>query len=223
MLPAQDHKRIGEGDTGPNTGGMGAYAPVSIATDAVIEIARQRVFEPVLRAMRDDDRTFRGLLYAGLILTAEGPAVIEFNARFGDPETQALLPLLDSPLLDPLLEVARGGSLAGATLQWKPAAALTTVLASPGYPDASNKGLPIRIPADLEADGDVIVFHAGSRRDDSRMLTDGGRVLAVTAMAPTLRQAAERSRTAAAAIEFDGRQFRRDIGWRELERHAGTA
>jgi phosphoribosylamine--glycine ligase len=223
MLPAQDHKRIGEGDTGPNTGGMGAYAPVSIATDAVIEIARRRVFEPVLRAMRDDDRTFRGLLYAGLILTAEGPAVIEFNARFGDPETQALLPLLDSPLLDPLLEVARGGSLAGATLQWKPAVALTTVLASAGYPESSQRGVPIHVPENIEADGDVIVFHAGSRRDDSRMLTDGGRVLAVTAMAPTLRQAAERSRTAAAAIEFDGRQFRRDIGWRELARHAGTA
>jgi phosphoribosylamine--glycine ligase len=157
------------------------------------------------------------------MLTPDGPAVIEFNARFGDPETQALLPLLDSPLLDPLLEVARGGSLAGATLQWKPVAALTTVLASPGYPDASHTGLPIRIPADIEADGDVIVFHAGSRRDDSRILTDGGRVLAVTAIAPTLRQAAERSRTAAAAIEFDGCQFRRDIGWRELARHAGTA
>jgi phosphoribosylamine--glycine ligase len=223
MLPAQDHKRIGEGDTGPNTGGMGAYAPVSIATAGVIDAARRRVFEPVLAAMRDDGREFRGLLYAGLILTAEGPAVIEFNARFGDPETQALLPLLDSPLLDPMLEVARGGSLTGASLAWKDAAALTTVLASAGYPESSQKGVPIDVPQDLEAGGDVIVFHAGSRRDDGRILTDGGRVLAVTALGPTLREAAERSRNAAARIEFDGRQFRRDIGWRELERHAGAA
>jgi phosphoribosylamine--glycine ligase len=223
MLPAQDHKRIGERDTGPNTGGMGAYAPVSIATADVIDAARRTVFEPVLAAMRDDGREFRGLLYAGLILTAEGPAVIEFNARFGDPETQALLPLLASPLLDPLLEVACGGSLAGASLVWKDAAALTTVLASAGYPGSSQKGVPIHVPEDIEADGDVMVFHAGSRRDDSRILTDGGRVLAVTGVAPTLREAAERSRTAAARIEFDGRQFRRDIGWRELERHAGAA
>lgn len=223
MLPAQDHKRIGEGDTGPNTGGMGAYAPVSIATSAVIEAARRRVFEPVLGAMRDQGCPFRGLLYAGLMLTADGPAVIEFNARFGDPETQALLPLLASPLLDPLLEVARGGSLRGASLQWKPAAALTTVLASAGYPQSSQKGVPIEVPAGLEDGHSVFVFHAGSRIDDGRVVTDGGRVLAVTALAPTLAEAARRSRAAAEAIRFDGRQYRRDIGWRELERNAGAA
>jgi len=222
MTPAQDHKRIGEGDTGPNTGGMGAYLPVSIATDDVIASARNRIFLPVLEAMREDGRPFRGLLYAGLMVTQAGPAVIEFNARFGDPETQALLPLLASPLLDPLLEVARGGSLAGASLDWKPAAALTTVLASAGYPQSSAKGVPVHIPADLERDG-VIVFHAGSRFDDGNVVTDGGRVLAATAVAPTLEEAARRSRDAAAAIVFDGRQYRRDIGWRELERRARTA
>jgi phosphoribosylamine--glycine ligase len=223
MLPAQDHKRIGEGDTGPNTGGMGAYAPVSIATDAVVEAARERVFGPVLEAMRDEGCAFRGLLYAGLMLTAGGPAVIEFNARFGDPETQALLPLLASPLLDPLLEVARGGSLRGADLEWKPEAGLTTVLASAGYPQSSQKGVPIQVPPDLSDDDSVFVFHAGSRMDGDRIVTDGGRVLAVTAIAPTLAEAATRSRAAAAAIQFDGRQFRRDIGWRELERNAGAA
>lgn len=223
MQPAQDHKRIGEGDTGPNTGGMGAYSPVSIATDDVIGAARERVFDPVLDALREDGRPFRGLLYAGLILTDAGPAVIEFNARFGDPETQALLPLLDSPLFDPLLEVARGGSLAGAALNWKPASALTTVLASGGYPESSTKGVPIHIPAELAEREDLLVFHAGSRIEDGTVLTDGGRVLAVTAVAPTMREAADRSREAAASIEFDGRQFRRDIGWRELERRAGAS
>ncbi len=218
MLPAQDHKRIGEGDVGPNTGGMGAYAPVSVASDELLDRIRWTIIEPTLTALRSDARPFRGLLYAGLILTADGPHVIEFNARFGDPETQALLPLLSSSLLEPMLTIARGGSLGGATLEWKHAAALTTVLASAGYPESSTKGVPITVPPGLEDAGDVFVFHAGTRVEDGRLLTDGGRVLAVTALAPTLAGAAARSREAAATILFDGRQFRRDIGWRELAR-----
>jgi phosphoribosylamine--glycine ligase len=218
MLPAQDHKRIGEGDTGPNTGGMGAYAPVSIASDTLLGRIRSQIIEPTLAALRHDARPFRGLLYGGLILTEDGPHVIEFNARFGDPETQAILPLLDASLLEPMLVIARGGSLGAGHLDWKPAAALTTVLASAGYPASSTKGVPIDVPASLEEDGDIFVYHAGTRMEDGRLLTDGGRVLAVTALAPTLAEAAERSRAAASSIRFDGRQFRRDIGWRELAR-----
>jgi phosphoribosylamine--glycine ligase len=222
LMPAtQDHKRLGEGDTGPNTGGMGAYTPVSIADAALMERVERTIFQPTLAALRADGRTFRGLLYAGLMLTDGGAQVIEFNARFGDPETQALLPLLRSPLLEPLLAIARGGSLAGHHLDWRDGAALTTVLASRGYPESSQKGIDITIPDDLE-DDDCIVFHAGTRRVDGRLVTDGGRVLAVTGIGPSLAVAARRSREAADAIAFDGKQFRRDIGWRELARMAGT-
>jgi len=223
MLPAQDHKRIGEGDTGPNTGGMGAYAPVSIATPQLVERAGREIFEPVLSALREGGSPFRGLLYAGLMLTAAGLEVIEFNARFGDPETQALLPLLDGSLLDPFVEIARGGSITGGALAWKDAAALTTVLASAGYPERSTRGVPIRIPSSLESIPGVHVFHAGTRMEGGVCVTDGGRVLAVTAVAPSIEEAAALSRQAAESIEFEGKQFRRDVGWREMRRHAGTA
>jgi phosphoribosylamine---glycine ligase len=222
MRPAQDHKRIGEGDTGPNTGGMGAYAPVSIAPPQLVEQADREIFGPVLAALREQGSPFRGLLYAGLMLTADGLSVIEFNSRFGDPETQVLLPLLDSSLLDPFLEIARGGSIRGGTLDWKDAAALTTVLASAGYPERSTKGVPIRIPASLDSMPGVHVFHAGTRLDGNVCVTAGGRVLAVTGVAPSIEEAAKLSVRAAESIEFEGKQFRRDIGWREMHRHAGT-
>jgi phosphoribosylamine--glycine ligase len=224
MLPAQDHKRIGEGETGPNTGGMGAYAPVSLATPALMERVRTEILEPTVAAMADEGRSFRGLLYAGLMLTETGPRVVEFNCRFGDPETQVVLPLLRSSLLEPVREIARGGSIDGLTLDWSDGAAATTVLASEGYPGDYRAGAPIDIPPDLEApDGDVIVFHAGTKRDaDGRLVTSGGRVLAVTALAPTVARAAEQSRAAAERIHFDGRTFRRDIGWREVRRAEGA-
>jgi phosphoribosylamine--glycine ligase len=221
LLPSQDHKRIGEGDTGPNTGGMGAYAPVSLTDEALLERIRQEVLLPTLAALRDDGHPFRGLLYAGLMLTAEGPKVVEFNARFGDPETQAVLPLLRSPLLEPLLAVARGDSLAGAALEWRPDAALTTVLAAGGYPGPYLRGQEITIPDWIAADEHLVVFHAGTARQGEKLVTAGGRVLAVTGVGPTIERAAERSRAAAAAIEFEGKQFRRDIGWREIEREGG--
>lgn len=220
MLPAQDHKRIGEGDTGPNTGGMGAYAPVGLADDALMERITREVLLPTVAALREDRRPFRGLLYAGLMLTAEGPKVVEFNARFGDPETEAVLPLLESSLLEPLLAIARGESIAGMRLRWRPGAALTTVLAAAGYPGPVEKGKEIRIPAWVREAEDVLVFHAGTKIEDGRAVTNGGRVLAVTAVAPTIAAAATRSREAAAAIEFEGKQFRRDIGWREVARDA---
>jgi phosphoribosylamine--glycine ligase len=218
LLPAQDHKRVGEGDSGPNTGGMGACAPISIADDALLERVRREIVLPTLAALRDDGNPFRGLLYAGLMLTSEGPRVIEFNARFGDPETQAVLPLLASSLLDPLLAIARGESIAGTQLRWHAGAALTTVLAVAGYPGTYSKGEIITIPPEVAAAGDVMVYHAGTALRDGQLVTAGGRVLAVTGVAPHLHAAAERSRWAAAAIEFRGKQFRNDIGWRELAR-----
>jgi phosphoribosylamine---glycine ligase len=218
MLPAQDHKRIGEGETGPNTGGMGAYAPVSIATPELLARVQSEILEPTVAALAEEGRSFRGLLYAGLMLTESGPRVVEFNCRFGDPETQVVLPLLTSSLLEPLREIARGGSIAGLTLDWSRAAAVTTVLASEGYPGEYRTGLPIDLPAELESD-DVLVFHAGTRRgDDGRLVTAGGRVLAVTGLAPTVAEAAAKSRAAAERIHYEGRYFRGDIARREVER-----
>ncbi|HEY0025223.1 MAG TPA: phosphoribosylamine--glycine ligase [Longimicrobium sp.] len=219
MVPAQDHKRVGEGETGPNTGGMGAYAPVSLATPELMERVEREILRPTVAAMAAEGCPFRGLLYAGLMLTPDGPKVVEFNCRFGDPETQVVLPLLRSSLLEPILEIARGGSLAGVRLGWSPQAAAATVLASGGYPGDYPSGVAIHLPAELQDSDDVIVFHAGTRRaDDGALVTAGGRVLAVTALAPTVAAAAERSRAAAESIQFEGRHFRRDIGWREIER-----
>ena len=219
MVPAQDHKRVGEGETGPNTGGMGAYAPVSLATPGLIEQITAEILLPTVAAMAKEHRPFRGLLYAGLMLTDEGPKVVEFNARFGDPETQVVLPLLASSLLEPMLAIARGESIAGMMLEWAPGAAATTVVASGGYPGSYPTDLPIDLPADLDGDRDVIVFHAGTRRgDDGRLLTSGGRVLSVTALAPTVAEAAAKSRAAAERVRFEGAYLRRDIGWREAAR-----
>ncbi|MGI9180134.1 MAG: phosphoribosylamine--glycine ligase [Longimicrobiaceae bacterium] len=218
MLPAQDHKRIGEGETGPNTGGMGAYAPVSIATPALLDRVTQEILQPTVAALAEEDRPFRGLLYAGLMLTEQGPRVVEFNCRFGDPETQVVLPLLASSLLEPMFAIARGESLAGMELRWRAGAAVTTVLASGGYPGDYTAGLPIEIPAEVEAADDLLLFHAGTALKDGRLVSSGGRVLAVTALAPTVAQAAERSRWGAEQIRFGGRHFRRDIGWREIGR-----
>jgi len=217
LTPAQDHKRIGEGDTGPNTGGMGAYAPVSIATPELIEEARERIFLPTLRALEAEESPFRGLLYAGLMKTDEGLKVVEFNARFGDPETQVVLPLLESPLVD-LLTASATGSVAGLEPTWRDAAAVTTVVASGGYPGSYAKGKTIDL-SDVPEGEDVFVYHAGTAHNaDGDLVTAGGRVLAVTAVAPTFAEAADRSRDAAAAVRFEGAQHRRDIGWRERER-----
>ena len=217
LLPAaQDHKRVGEGDSGPNTGGMGAYAPVSIATETVIEEARTEVIAPTLAALARDGAPFRGLLYAGLMRTSNGLRVVEFNCRFGDPETQVVLPLMKSSLLDLMMTVAEGGSLAGRTVIAEERAAVTTVVASGGYPASYQTGKQLTVPDDLG--DDVIVFHAGTRRSDDGLVTSGGRVVAVTAVAHSVPAAADASRQAAARIEFEGAFFRTDIGWRERER-----
>ena len=220
LVPAQDHKRIGEGDTGPNTGGMGAYAPVSVATAELLARVQREILTPTLAAMRSHNRPFRGLLYAGLMLTKSGPKVVEFNARFGDPEAQVVLPMLQSSLLTPMLAIARGDSIRGLSLEARPGAALTTVLAARGYPGTPEKGKTITIPESVERDENVIVFHAGTKVDDASIVSAGGRVLAVTALGATLAEAAARSRAAAEAIDFEGKQYRRDVGWRELNRLA---
>ncbi len=221
LPPLQDHKRIGEGETGPNTGGMGAYAPVSLATPELMERVERDIVSPTLAALREENSRFRGLLYAGLMLTESGPRVVEFNCRFGDPETQALLPLLDGSLLEPIRTVAAGGSLQGASVAIRPGAAVTTVLASEGYPGSYPKGREIEIPGDLADDPELFLFHAGTALREGRLVTSGGRVLAVTALGRDVRTAAERSRAAAERITFEGRQLRRDIGWREVERGEG--
>lgn len=220
LLPvSQDHKRLLEGDAGPNTGGMGAYSPVSVATDAVLERARKEVLHPALDEMRRRGTPFTGVLYAGLMVDAEGtPWVVEFNCRLGDPETQVILPLVGGGLTDALWHVARGERVTPIA-QRRDAASVTTVLASRGYPDAPEKGAAIRIPQGLPAG--VTVFHAGTVRGaDGVLRANGGRVLNVTAVAPTFAEARRLSREAAEAIEFEGKVFRRDIGWREAARVA---
>lgn len=224
LPPAQDHKRIGEGDTGPNTGGMGAYCPVSIATeDLLITVARE-VFSPILKAMAKLGSPYRGVLYAGLMLPEHGgkPQVIEFNSRFGDPEAQAILAATPPGLLPVLRMVAEGGWIpSGLRLGAAKCAAVTTVLAAEGYPNQPRSGAEIRIPHGLETATDVHVFHAGTTMDgNGKLRVSGGRVLSVTAVGKDVAAAAARSREAAEAVSFEGKQFRRDIGWREIERHA---
>jgi phosphoribosylamine--glycine ligase len=220
LTPSQDHKRVGEGDVGPNTGGMGAYAPVSLVDDALLGRVVDEVFLPTLAELERRDRLFRGLLYAGLMLTDDGPKVVEFNCRFGDPETQAVLPLMESSLLDIMEDIARGASVADTAVDFRDGAAVTTVLASGGYPGPYEKGKVIDIPEDIEEDDETLVFHAGTARKNGQLVTAGGRVLAVTALGPDFVTAQQRSRETAGRITFEGRQYRSDIGWREAERQA---
>lgn len=221
LPPAQDHKRLSDGDHGPNTGGMGAYSPVAIASPLLLQRVAETVFTPVLTGLRDAGAPYRGVLYAGLMIRKDGsPAVIEFNCRFGDPEAQAILPTIPGGILPVLRMIAEGGWMPpGHALGDAKHAAVATVLAAPGYPDAPRLGAAITLPADSEREGDLHVFHAGTQRDpDGTLRVAGGRVLAVTATAPTVAEAAAQSRAAAEAIQFEGRQYRRDIGWREIAR-----
>jgi phosphoribosylamine--glycine ligase len=217
LQPSQDHKRVGEGDVGPNTGGMGAYSPVSIADPALLDEACSTVIAPTLAALAADGAPFKGLLYAGLMSTSEGLKVVEFNCRFGDPETQVVLPLMESSLLDLMMTVASGESLAGKAVATRSGAAVTTVLASGGYPASYEKGKSISLPAEPFGE-EMIVFHAGTKIQDGTLVSSGGRVLAVTGIGATFEDAAQASRDAAARIEFEGAFFRSDIGWRENQR-----
>ena len=230
LLPAQDHKRLREGDRGPNTGGMGAYAPVTLpgltndpATSPLVREVLDRVVTPTLAEMRRRGSPFTGLLYVGLMLTRDGPRVVEFNARFGDPETQAVLPVvqLEPGLLALFGAVARGEPLPASVRCTAKGHAVTTVVAAEGYPDAPRTGEPITLPR--IADVGVMVFHAGTSRDaEGQLHTAGGRVLAITAVAPTFAEAQALSARYADGVQFPGKQDRADIGWRELARGAGA-
>ena len=209
LAPARDYKRIGDGDTGPNTGGMGCFSPVDLP-DGFVEDTIAAVHQPVLDEFARRGTPFHGVLYAGLMLTAEGTKVLEFNVRFGDPETQVVLPRLRSDLLDLLLRAAMPGGLAGAEPEWDPRAAVTVVLASGGYPASSSSGDVIR--GLEEAGRDAEVVHAGTAERGGDIVTAGGRVLNVTALGDDVASARAAAYAAADMIEFDGRQLRRDIG-----------
>jgi phosphoribosylamine--glycine ligase len=215
LVGSRDHKRRFEGDRGPNTGGMGAFAPVVDGTPELIERVRREIAQPVLDGMRERGMPYRGFLYAGLMLTPQGPKVVEFNCRLGDPEAQVVLPLTGGDLAAPMAAVARGEGLG----DWAPGpatgAALVTVVVSGGYPGAYTKGLPIQIPPDLESD-DVHLYHAGTADAEDALVTAGGRVLGVTGLGEDLHTAAVRSRDAAARILFAGAAWRSDIGHSEV-------
>jgi phosphoribosylamine--glycine ligase len=214
---AQDHKRAGEGDTGPNTGGMGAYSPAPVVTPAIAARVMDEIIRPTIATMAARGAPFRGVLYAGLMITAEGPKLIEYNVRFGDPETQVLMPRLDSDLLAILSAVAEG-RLAEVTPRWSGDAALTIVMAAEGYPGSYRKGTPI---AGLDAAAAIhgaTIFQAGTALRGGRLVAEGGRVLNVTAVGTSIAQAQERAYEAAARIVWPQGFYRRDIGWRAIGR-----
>lgn len=211
MVSSMDHKRAGDGDTGPNTGGMGTVAPNPYYTEEVAQRCMEEIFLPTMRAMNAEGRTFKGCLYFGLMLTEKGPKVIEYNCRFGDPETQVVLPLLESDLLT-VMEATAQGKLAETEVKFSPRHACCVVLASEGYPKKYESGYPITIPADLEAE----VFVAGAKLDGQVLKTSGGRVLGVTALGDTLEQAIQKAYDQAGRVKFANAYCRRDIGARAL-------
>jgi len=217
LASAQDHKRAHDGDRGPNTGGMGAYSPAPLMTPELEQIVLARIIRPTVRAMAAAGRPFKGVLYAGLMITADGPMLIEYNARFGDPECQVLMTRLRSDLLPALLAV-RDGNLDRVDLRWNNEVAITVVMAARGYPGAYEKGSPIGgLEAAAAIDG-VTVFHAGTKRMGDMLVADGGRVLNVTAIGGSLSAARDRAYGAVDRIDWPGGFCRRDIGWRALAR-----
>ena len=211
MVSSMDHKRIGDGDTGPNTGGMGTIAPNPYYTEDVAKVCMETIFLPTMRAMNQEGRTFRGCLYFGLMLTEKGPKVIEYNCRFGDPETQVVLPLLESDLLT-IMEATAKGTLSETPVQFSDKSACCLVLASQGYPKSYETGYPITIPADLEAQ----VFVAGAKLEEGVLKTSGGRVLGVTAVGDTLQEAIDKAYREGAKVTFENAYYRKDIGARAL-------
>lgn len=217
ILPtSQDHKRIGDGDTGPNTGGMGTYSPADVVTPALLTQIENQIVRPSVNAIADEGIDFRGTLFIGIMLTPKGPSVLEYNTRFGDPETQVVLPRLDTDVLA-LLWAAALGKLAGMPVATKPGHAICVVIAAKGYPDAYAKGDVIEFPATLPAN--VQIIHAGTARNSAgQVVTAGGRVLGVTALAPTLRAAADAAYAVCEQIQCTSKVYRRDIGAKQLNR-----
>lgn len=213
LLPAQDYKRIGEGDTGENTGGMGAYAPAPIVTPALMERIQQEILEPAIAVLGKRNIDYRGALYAGLMITPQGdPKVIEFNCRFGDPETQVVLPLLETPLDELLLACVHQRLAEQPAIEWKPGAAACVVMASEGYPETFQKGKVISGIDQAEVGG-AMVFHGGTQSKPQGLITDGGRVLGVTAVGDSLDDALDNAYAAVEQIQFDGAYYRQDIGY----------
>jgi len=216
---AQDHKRVGDGDTGPNTGGMGAYSPAPIMTAEMNARVMREIVEPTVRAMKAMGAPFKGVLFAGLMITKDGPQLIEYNVRFGDPETQVLMLRLASDLL-PTLIAARDGTLKNVSLQLSDDAALTVVMAAKGYPGDYAKCTAIEGLAEAAQVEGVEIFHAGTKADGGRILANGGRVLNVTARGKSVREAKDRAYTAVDRIRWPEGFCRRDIGWRAVERES---
>jgi phosphoribosylamine--glycine ligase len=217
LAGAQDHKAVGDGDTGPNTGGMGAYSPAPCLTPEITEMVLARIIRPTVAGMAQEGRPFKGVLFAGLMLTREGPFLIEYNVRFGDPECQVLMPRLKSDLL-PALLAARDGQLKNFDLRWREETALCVVLAAKGYPGEPVKGTEIGGLAEAAADPAVTIFHAGTRAADGRILADGGRVLGITALGADAAEAQRRAYEAVDRIRWPEGFCRRDIGWRAVRR-----
>ena len=213
MLPAQDHKRLQDGDEGPNTGGMGAYAPTPIFTVELLNEAVELVLKPAVNGLNSEGTPFVGVLYAGLMLTANGIRVLEFNCRFGDPETQVVLPLLDADLLE-IADACVNGTLADVEIRWKDDAAVCVVLASKGYPEKVETGKSITIE---ELPNDMICFHAGTKTKGGKLITSGGRVFGLTAWANDIGSAINKVYSSVGRIYFDGMQYRKDIAHRALE------
>ena len=219
LIPVQDHKRAGEGDSGPNTGGMGAYAPVPWVRQEVLDQITDRVLAPAVWAMAQEGCPYRGVLFAGMMLTPEGPQVLEFNVRLGDPETQVLLPLLESGLSD-LVDAAMSGRLDRVAPRWRRRAAVCVALCAEGYPASPRTGQPITGLHEAAALHDVLVFHAGTERRDGQVVTAGGRVLNAVGLGTTLEEARARAYAAADVIQFEGKRFRRDIAARGCQQPA---
>jgi phosphoribosylamine--glycine ligase len=213
---AQDHKRVGDGDTGPNTGGMGAYSPAPAMTQELIERTMREIVEPTMRGMAEMGAPFSGVLYAGLMLTADGPKLIEYNVRFGDPECQVLMPRLKDDILV-LMRAAADGQLGHMSARWRDETALTVVIAAKGYPANPEKGAPISGIDAAEAEG-AMVFHAGTAGKRGQLVASGGRVLDVTAVGATVAEAQRKAYAAVDRLGFPGGFCRRDIGWRAVER-----
>jgi len=216
LVPSQDHKRLGEGDTGPNTGGMGVYSTDAMLDDKMRDWLLHHVAQPTIDGMAAEDTPFSGVLYCGLMMTAKGPMVLEYNARFGDPETQAILARLDSDLLE-ALEACVEGRLSDAEFRWKPGASACVVAASGGYPGSYTNGHKITGLDEAEKIPGVVVFHAGTALVDGDVLTAGGRVLGVTATGKDLPEALKRAYEGISKIRFEGMYYRKDIGWRAVK------
>lgn len=215
MVSSQDHKRVFDGDQGPNTGGMGAYSPAPVYTDEIARYVYDRILLPAVQGLAAEGRPYKGVLYAGLIITQDGPKVLEFNARFGDPETQAVLVRLESDLVE-IMEAVIEERLHQVEIKWRPEAAVCVVMASGGYPGSYRKGFPI-FGLDEVPEG-TVVFHAGTAEKDGQIVTAGGRVLGVTALGPDIATAIRNAYAAVEKISFQDAHYRRDIGYRALRR-----